>query len=63
MSFQDIPSSHPLLSPSIADKVMILPHIASATNETRQAMADLACNNALGALGIDGMEMVQEKKL
>lgn len=59
----NIPLSHPLLSESIQDKVLLLPHIGSGTTETRQAMADLACQNALGALGVDGLEMVQEKKL
>jgi glyoxylate reductase len=30
---------------------MLIPHIASATTETRTAMADLAVSNALAVLG------------
>ena len=33
------------------ENVMLMPHIASATTETRTAMADLAASNVLAVLG------------
>ncbi|EPQ31461.1 uncharacterized protein PFL1_00796 [Pseudozyma flocculosa PF-1] len=48
----NIPATHPLLQPDCADRVVLLPHIGSATNEARVAMADLTVNNLLGALGL-----------
>jgi glyoxylate reductase len=33
------------------ENVMLIPHIASATTETRTAMADLAVSNVLAVLG------------
>ncbi|PWN48628.1 hypothetical protein IE53DRAFT_389151 [Violaceomyces palustris] len=52
----NIPASHPLLQADCVDKVVILPHIGSATNETRFAMAELAARNILGGVGLlEGM--------
>ncbi|KAK0521716.1 hypothetical protein OC834_006556 [Tilletia horrida] len=48
----NIPASHPLLAPDVKDRVVLLPHIGSATNEARQDMADWAAQNALGALQV-----------
>lgn len=42
----------PILEPELADKVVLLPHIGSATIETRETMAQFAAQNALGALGV-----------
>lgn len=46
--YEDEPKVHPELLP--LDNVMLLPHIGSATTETRTAMADLAVSNALAVL-------------
>ncbi len=47
--YEDEPRVHPdLLS---LENVMLIPHIASATTETRTAMADLAVSNVLAVLG------------
>ncbi|KAJ3313479.1 hypothetical protein HDV04_001933 [Boothiomyces sp. JEL0838] len=43
---------HPLVT-KFGDKCMILPHIGSATMETREAMADLALEKLLQNLGIN----------
>ncbi|CAD6886191.1 unnamed protein product [Tilletia controversa] len=53
----NIPASHPLLAPDVRDRVVLLPHIGSATNETRQNMADWAARNALG-----GIDLPREKQ-
>ena len=42
------PIGHPDLLP--LDNVLLIPHLASATTETRTAMADLAVSNALAVL-------------
>lgn len=34
------------------EKVVLLPHIGSATDEARQAMADLAARNVLAGVGV-----------
>jgi len=46
--YEQEPRVHPDLS--ALDNVLLLPHIASATTETRTAMADLAVDNALAVL-------------
>lgn len=43
---------HPLLAPELANKVVLLPHIGSATTEARRLMAEYTALNALGALGL-----------
>lgn len=47
--FEDEPRVHPGLRRR--DDVVLLPHIGSATIETRSAMADLAADNVLAVLG------------
>jgi glyoxylate reductase len=42
------PIVHPDLMP--LENVLLIPHLASATTETRTAMADLAVSNALAVL-------------
>jgi glyoxylate reductase len=46
--YENEPAVHPDLLP--LENVMLIPHIASATTETRTAMADLAVRNALAVL-------------
>lgn len=54
----DIRPDHPLLSdPYIKDKVQLLPHIGSATTETRMEMCDVTNRNILAGLGVEGPEM------
>lgn len=48
----NVGKDHPLLAPDLDDKVVLLPHIGSATIESRHAMADTASMNVLGALGV-----------
>ncbi|KAL9934744.1 hypothetical protein V8E36_006519 [Tilletia maclaganii] len=59
----NIPASHPLLTTALAEddgqrsireRVVLLPHIGSATNEARRDMADWAASNALAALEVEG---------
>jgi glyoxylate reductase len=47
--YEDEPRVHPDLL--TLENVMLMPHIASATKETRTAMADLAASNVLAVLG------------
>lgn len=47
-----ITPEHPLLAPALADKVVLLPHIGSATTEAREGMANYATLNVLAALGL-----------
>ncbi|NHA69859.1 NAD(P)-dependent oxidoreductase, partial [Phycicoccus flavus] len=49
--FEDEPRVHPGLLRR--DDVVLLPHIGSATVETRAAMAGLAADNVLAVLGGD----------
>jgi glyoxylate reductase len=46
--YEDEPHVHPDLLK--LENVMLIPHIASATTETRTAMADLAVSNVLAVL-------------
>ncbi len=48
---EPLPSASPLAT---MDKVVTTPHIGSATHETREAMAQLAVDNLVGALAGDG---------
>lgn len=48
----NVPRDSPILEPELADKVVLLPHIGSATIETRETMAQFTAQNALGALGV-----------
>ena len=50
--FEDEPRVHPGLLGR--DDVVLLPHVGSATVETRTAMADLAADNVLAVLAGDG---------
>jgi glyoxylate reductase len=50
--FEDEPRVHPRLLDR--DDVVLLPHVGSATVETRTAMADLAVANVLSVLAGDG---------
>jgi lactate dehydrogenase-like 2-hydroxyacid dehydrogenase len=45
---EPLPSGHSLLG---APGLLVVPHVASATHATREAMADLAVDNLLAALG------------
>jgi glyoxylate reductase len=47
--YEDEPAVHPDLLGF--EKVMLIPHLASATTETRTAMADLAASNVINVLG------------
>lgn len=49
---EPLPASHPLLG---APNLVVVPHIASATHETRGAMADIAVDNLLAALAGERM--------
>ncbi len=48
--FEDEPRLHPDLV-AMRDRLVVAPHIGSATVETRRAMADLAADNVLALLG------------
>lgn len=48
--FEDEPRMHPDLV-EMRDRLVVAPHIGSATVETRRAMADLAADNVLAVLG------------
>lgn len=48
---EPLPASSPLAA---MDNVVATPHIGSATHETREAMAQLAVDNLIGALAGDG---------
>jgi glyoxylate reductase len=49
--YENEPEVHPALLP--LENVMLIPHIASATTETRTAMANLAVSNVLAVLNGD----------
>ncbi|XP_061627273.1 glyoxylate reductase/hydroxypyruvate reductase b [Phyllopteryx taeniolatus] len=55
---EPLPTDHPLLT---LKNCVILPHIASASYSTRNAMSSLAANNLL--LGLRGQPMIKELKL
>ncbi|XP_013887423.1 glyoxylate reductase/hydroxypyruvate reductase [Austrofundulus limnaeus] len=55
---EPLPTNHPLFS---LNNCVILPHIASASYTTRNAMSALAANNLL--LGLRGQPMIKELKL
>lgn len=44
---EPLPADHPLLG---APNLLVVPHVASATHATREAMADIAVDNLLAAL-------------
>ena len=46
--FEREPEVHPALLP--LENVLLVPHLGSATRETRTAMADLAASNIIGVL-------------
>jgi lactate dehydrogenase-like 2-hydroxyacid dehydrogenase len=46
--FEDVPAIHPDLLP--LETVMLVPHLGSATTETRTAMARLAVENVVAVL-------------
>jgi glyoxylate reductase len=46
--YEKEPEIHPALMP--LENVLLIPHLASATTETRTAMADLAVSNAIAVL-------------
>ena len=48
----DVYEQEPVVHPDLfaLDNVLLIPHLASATTETRTAMADLAVSNALAIL-------------
>ncbi|MGD9903799.1 MAG: 2-hydroxyacid dehydrogenase [Vicinamibacterales bacterium] len=49
----DVYEKEPIVHPELLDleNVLLIPHLASATTETRTAMADLAVSNVLAVLG------------
>ncbi len=49
----DVYEKEPVVHPDLLDleNVLLIPHLASATTETRTAMADLAASNVLAVLG------------
>jgi glyoxylate reductase len=49
----DVYEREPIVHPDLLplDNVLLIPHLASATTETRTAMADLAVSNVLAVLG------------
>ena len=49
---EPLPADHPLLD---APNLLVVPHVASATHATREAMADIAVDNLLAALAGEPM--------
>ena len=49
----DVYEKEPVVHPDLLEleNVLLIPHLASATTETRTAMADLAVSNVLAVLG------------
>ena len=49
----DVFEREPALAPGLAelDNVVLLPHLGSATTDTRAAMVELACANIVAVLG------------
>ncbi|KAK4702507.1 hypothetical protein P7C70_g3715, partial [Phenoliferia sp. Uapishka_3] len=56
----NIPADHPLVK---NEKVVLLPHIGSATLETRNLMAEQSVQNLLAGLGLEGGVWANEVKL
>lgn len=56
----NITAEHPLVK---CEKVVLLPHIGSATEETRGEMARQAVVNALAGVGVEGYEWENQVKL
>lgn len=51
-----VDAKHPLLSPDLKDRVLILPHAASSVVETRTLMCEVTARNVLTSLGfVDGL--------
>jgi glyoxylate reductase len=49
---EPLPARHPLLE---APNLLVVPHIASSSHRTREAMADMAVDNLLAALAGERM--------
>lgn len=59
-----IAKDHPLLAdPDVKDKVLLFPHIGSATTETRMEMCDVSNRNVLAGLGLGERNMPHELAL
>jgi glyoxylate/hydroxypyruvate reductase len=56
----NIGSDHPLVQ---EQKIVVLPHIGSATVETRSEMSSQAARNCLAGIGIEGFEWDNEVRL
>ncbi|KAJ3113557.1 hypothetical protein HK098_007631 [Nowakowskiella sp. JEL0407] len=54
---EPVPVNHPLLE---LENCVVLPHIGSATIETREEMARVAVVNCLGLLGVPGFKVISE---
>ena len=50
---EPLPRNHPLLD---LDNIIVIPHLGSATEQTRQAMSDLSVRNLLA--GLEGKELL-----
>ena len=50
---EPLPRNHPLLA---LDNIIVIPHLGSATEQTRQAMADRSVRNLLA--GLEGKELL-----
>ena len=48
---EPLPTDHPLLAPDLAARVLVLPHIGSASEACRAEMTAIAVRNALAGLG------------
>ena len=47
---EPLPADHPWFSEDMRDKIVVLPHIGSATYPTRNLMCSIAVDNALAGL-------------
>lgn len=56
----NIDANHPLVK---EQRIVVLPHIGSATVETRSEMSAQAARNCLAGVGIEGFEWDNEVKL
>jgi len=52
---EPLPMGHPLLDPSLKDRLLIIPHIGSATIATRNKMAEITTANLIA--GLEGQPM------